>query len=150
MTEPSASRGTAPAQADRLAPSQEPIPAPGPAPTSPPVSCRSCCCFWTAAKCLAAATEPKRAAKGLLEMLLLFSWSVISPQGRAIRVNLGKAAGRVAVRARGKARSPGRGKLVPLGTGAPVPTRSRSPSAPTAPTSAAAGELCASQRRTAI
>lgn len=104
MTEPSASRGPAPVRADRLAPSPGSAPAPAPASTSPPVSCRSCCCFWTAAKCLAAATEPKRAAKGLLEMLLLFSWSVISPQGLAIRVSRGKAAGKAAVRAR--ARSP--------------------------------------------
>lgn len=103
-TEPSASRGTALSERTASPPSPGPAPAPAPASTSAPVSCRSCCCFWMAAKCLAAATEPKRAAKGLLEMLLLFSWSVISPQGRAIRVSRSKAAGRTAVRAR--ARSP--------------------------------------------
>lgn len=40
--------------------------------------CCFSCSFWIAANCLASAREPKRAAKGLLEMLLLFSWSVIS------------------------------------------------------------------------
>lgn len=81
----------------------------GPAPASrpaKPVSCRSCCCFWTAANCLASAMEPKRAANGLLEMLLLFSWSVISPQGRAMRGrgDRGRAAGTAAVRARARTR----------------------------------------------
>lgn len=50
--------------------------------------------------------EPKRAANGLLEMLLLFSWSVISPQGRAMRGrgDRGRAAGTAAVRARARTR----------------------------------------------
>lgn len=53
---------------------------------------------------------------------------------------------------RRQARSLGRGGLVSLGAGDPVPTRSHSDSrsGPSAPTSAAAGELSASQRRTEL